>query len=196
MRSIRPHVPAEGAVVEVGVPAGPLRGPVGDEVDATGNAVADGGPLGDVGVGGAFESGDEGFALVLIRCQYGGQHVRVAGMNYWYLEVSIAVPVLVQQSQDISRRPRQAATLVVEGEEELEAVSGSSGGLKCQVLFAYLSKSVCGLSKHLGHLTTCVDVVPASGGAMFKAKASIPLLAPSLMSDSQFEAVYAPLFPT
>lgn len=31
---------------------------------------------------------------------------------------------------------------------------------------------------------------------MFKAKASIPLLAASLMSDSQLEEVYAPLFPT
>jgi hypothetical protein len=109
--------------------------------------------------------------------------------------VSIVGSVLAQKSQDIYGGPRLAATQEVEREEELEAVVYTGSSLECQILAD--SASAFRARIHGGLvLTTWVEVVPASGGAMFKAKASMPLLAASRMSDSQFAAVYAPLLPT
>ena len=108
----------------------------------------------------------------------------------------MTVSVLVQQSQDIRCRPRLTAAQIVKREEKLEAIADSSGGLECEILLSYLKNGVREFLKAWRILTTCVEVVPASGGAMFKAKASMPLLAASLISDSQLETVYAPLLPT
>ena len=65
MRTIWPHVPAECTVDEILVPARAFGRPVRYEVDASGDRVADCGPLRDVGVGWAFECGDEWFPIEL-----------------------------------------------------------------------------------------------------------------------------------
>jgi hypothetical protein len=111
------------------------------------------------------------------------------------LEVSIVGSVLAQKSQDICGRPRLAATQEVEREEELEAVVYTSSSLESQILTRSASRFLARIHSGLV-LTNWVEVVPASGGAMFKAKASMPLPAASRMSDSQFAAAYAPLLPT
>ena len=69
----------------------------------------------------------------------------------WYLEVSMTVSVLVQQSQDIRRRPRLAAAQIVEREEKLEVIADSSGGLECEILLSNLENGVCQILKYWRH---------------------------------------------
>jgi hypothetical protein len=111
------------------------------------------------------------------------------------LEVSTIHSIVPEKGQYICGGPRLAASQVVKREEELEAIVHARGCLECQILCASASRHRMRIDRGV-LLTTCVEVVPSSGGAMFKAKASMPLLAASRMSDSQFAAVYAPLLPT